>query len=211
MTHPFPSGRSGDNGRYALAWRVSGGSTMTTPMALLEAADRDRRPPRDQRRRRDSELDPASRRLDLRAAVRPVRHDGRGDHAAAGDMSAAWIDHRHPELSDQRDKPRVAPGRSNAAGCGADQARIIHEVYQALPASTAADRSGAWRAVARVRSPGRAVSQAMMRTTGAEDEAADEVASHHSADRRGACAGAVQASATMAPPRSACAHIRRST
>jgi bifunctional oligoribonuclease and PAP phosphatase NrnA len=59
---------------------------------------------------------------------------------------------------------------------GADQARIVHEVYQALPTGTA---QLIGLALAELRSEGpiawTTVTQAMMRATGAEDEAADEV------------------------------------
>jgi phosphoesterase RecJ-like protein len=59
---------------------------------------------------------------------------------------------------------------------GADQPRIIHEVYYALPTSTA---QLIGLALGELRSEGAiawaVVTQAMMRTTGAEDEAADEV------------------------------------
>src|SRR5262249_25200532 len=59
---------------------------------------------------------------------------------------------------------------------GADQARVVHEVYQALPTSTA---QLIGQALVELRRDGpiawTTVTQAMMRATGAEDEAADEV------------------------------------
>jgi len=60
--------------------------------------------------------------------------------------------------------------------CGADHERVVHEVYYALPSSSALLIG---KALADMRSDGRIVwttiSQAMMRATSAEDEAADEV------------------------------------
>jgi bifunctional oligoribonuclease and PAP phosphatase NrnA len=59
---------------------------------------------------------------------------------------------------------------------GADQGRIVHEVYYTLPTSTT---QLIGLALAEMRSEGplawTTVTQAMMRTTGADDEAADEV------------------------------------
>jgi phosphoesterase RecJ-like protein len=60
--------------------------------------------------------------------------------------------------------------------CGADQPRVVQEVYYALPASSALLIG---KAISEMRREGpivwTTVTQAMMRTAGAEDEAADEV------------------------------------
>jgi len=72
--------------------------------------------------------------------------------------------------------PETLRTAAELLGCGADQARIVHEVYYALPTSTA---QLIGLALGELRSEGpiawATVTQAMMRATGAEDEAADEV------------------------------------